>query len=104
MVLYNQTILYVCPYCNEEYKDEDDAQDCANDCVPADDIIEKKISNHECEMCHKTYKVIKKAIDCEVKHKEKDDLHYNNYLDEQSLLKLKKASKHKEQTKLVSEV
>ena len=55
-------------------------------------------------MCHKTYKVIKKAIDCEAKHKEKDDLHYNNYLDEQSLLKLKKASKHKEQTKLVSEV
>lgn len=95
-----QIEIHKCPYCGEEYKEQDDAQDCAEECHNA--TIEETITknSYKCEYCDETYKRSSEAIKCETKHKEKEDRHYQKkeYLD--GIAKLYEAGTQKEQKKL----
>jgi hypothetical protein len=82
MVKESCKTIYCCPYCNEEYDDESEAEDCARDCVDIDPVEEKEINSFECEYCHKVYleddKAFDEALQCEQKHVTKEDIYFCN--------------------------
>ena len=92
--------LWECPYCKERYEDEDEAEDCAKECVDIESPNKIELDEHFCDYCDGGYKLHKKAEGCEQKHLEKNDKYVEIYNDRVSKLKLKKASEHPTQKKL----
>lgn len=95
--------IFICPFCKAIYDDELDAEECVKECIYdryyEEPIMEFK-SGFQCECCEKVFRKSSKAEECEEKHKNADDKYYQMYLDKVTKEKLKKASKHKTQTKL----
>lgn len=101
MVKVEETTKWKCPYCDKLYDDEDDAEDCASDCVDVESPTEVDEVNYYCEICENNYDEYSLASDCEEKHKEGKDSEYKDYLDNLERQKLVIASQHKEQRKLI---
>jgi hypothetical protein len=80
--------VYRCPYCMEEYDDEYDARDCARDCVDVDppDEIDKDL--YECEYCGHQSQNYGSIDECEKKHLETKDKHWEEFKRNKSFEKL----------------
>ena len=100
MVKYEEKTYYVCPYCSSEYEDEDEAFDCAKECIIPDDVNILLKQVYTCEICEKEYTKRLEALSCEDTHKEKKDRVYQLYLEEKERQKLLRAASHHNQKKL----
>ena len=69
---------WLCPYCGEEYDDEDNAKECAMECVDVELPTEKDVGTFTCEYCNKEYDDEDEACGCEENHIESKDIHYRN--------------------------
>jgi hypothetical protein len=101
LVKKSYTREYRCPYCsNFSSWDEDTVEEHI-----IDNHMEEPIwwtcEHYECEMCNKVYEDISDAQECEEKHKEYDDMHYNGYLDEINKQKLLEAANAPGQRRLI---
>lgn len=92
--------VWKCPYCGKRHSDEDDAYECARDCIIIESPEEETIITNICEICKAGYDDYNDAYNCEQKHKEKKDLKYQTFLDELEKEKLIKAANKKGQRKL----
>lgn len=95
--------IWECPYCSNEYDNEEDAQDCADGCSEIDAPTESEITKYGCDMCRKEYVEELNAEDCEEKHTKNKDRHLKEYGDWKEKAKLLEAGNHKNQKKLVEE-
>ena len=88
------TRIYKCPYCRNKYNDYDDAWDCAKECADIDTPEEDDEVSFICEYCRKNFNDEDEADRCEDYHIENKD---KDYLQ----IKLKEASEHPAQEKLI---
>lgn len=88
--------IFICPYCREEYSQEEQAEDCAKHCVEIQSI---KII-FKCEICKKEYEEEDRAEKCENRHKQNNDIIYAKYQDKLSKMKLEEAGNHPNQKRL----
>ena len=100
MVLEKNLELWACPYCGEKYDDEDDAKDCAKECVDVDSPNEIDETQYFCEMCDKEHNSFMDAEACENRHITKADKHFEEYQRREEMKKLAKAAAHPNQMKL----
>ena len=102
MVIDNCGKWFECPYCREQYRDEDDALECRNECgiQHLNDIKESDRTEFICEMCGETFKKMNLAEGCESEHKKKEDKHFDNYNSINNERMLGQAASHPEQVKL----
>lgn len=92
---------WACPYCHEKYKDEDDANECAKECVEADPAEEAgETTQYFCEMCNKEKNYFHDAESCEERHIQQADRYYEEYIRQETMKKLAKAASHPGQMKL----
>ena len=99
--MVEEVTVFECPHCFHRYDYEDDVIECIKECCyqigyPYD-YAEKE---YLCETCGKKYEHKNDAVSCEKKHKEKDDLYYNNFVMKEGYKKLEEASRIKSQKKL----
>jgi hypothetical protein len=87
-----------CPYCRKVYKKEYEAKDCAQECVDIESPICCNIVS--CEVCECISNNDKDAENCELKHKEANDLKYQAYVVKKNFDMLKKAGEHRSQKKI----
>jgi len=59
-------------YCGNDYEDYYDAYECAKECAPVQDPIERDIKYY-CEICKDVFNIKSKAKNCEDKHKKEKD-------------------------------
>jgi hypothetical protein len=98
MVEEIETVVWACPFCDKEYDEEDDAQECLIKCSePPTSIDAKRFS---CDICKSIYVIKQDAQDCEKDHKEKEDSYYVDYLVAKDKRKLQDAADHRSQTRL----
>ena len=100
MVLEFINKIYECPYCGEEYDDEEDAQECASDCYEVDSPIEKDNVIYICEMCKLKYNKEEDAEDCEDNHIKKKDKLYDEYLKKKETIRMLVIANNPNQQKL----
>jgi hypothetical protein len=94
------TDIYKCPYCNEVYDTESEAEDCRDDCADKAEIIADQDIYFVCEYCNKKHFEKYLAINCERKHKDKEDIFYFRFEFEKNKQELIEASKVPGQNKL----
>ena len=99
MVLKDYKSVYKCPYCGNEYNNEEDAEDCADNCNENDDVIYTENYVYTCEYCDKEYMRKIEAEKCEKSH---STMQKEAIKDAKEKLVLAKASMHKEQKKLLA--
>ena len=94
---------YQCPYCDNEYNREETANECRDRCFleNAEEVQEKNTTLYECEYCNHKFNQKHKSQACEYKHIKNKDNYYYDYLDAKEMQKLKLASNHKDQKKLI---
>ena len=72
MVETKEKVIYVCPYCSDEYENMVDAQACADGCVE----VESPEIDHQiwyaCEVCSNVFEEESDAERCEKKHPSED--------------------------------
>ena len=100
MVLTKNIIKWQCPYCGSLYDEEDEAEDCADNCVDIETPIKVETIYFYCEMCNKKYTESEDVIECENKHKKKKDYYYESYISDKEKKILEKAARHPSQKKL----
>lgn len=100
MVLEKNLEFWVCPYCGGKYEDEDDAIECARQCVDIKTPEELDETKYFCEMCEKEHKNYMDAEACENRHIKKADKYFEEYQRREEMKKLAKAAAHPAQTKL----
>lgn len=89
---------FICPYCDEKFDDEYDAEDCAEQCcLKYVDPISIK-SQYQCEICDARSYHRDEIMLCEAKHEEDEDQYYEFYLESLARLKLEEAARHPSQT------
>lgn len=94
---------WACPYCGEKYDDEEDANDCAKECVEVKPAKEAgDTTQYFCEMCHKEHNFYQGAAECEARHTKRVDRHFEEYNRIIEFQKLEKAGNHPMQQKLVN--
>ena len=103
MVIFKEYPLkWKCPYCGDKFEDEDDANDCARDCVDVDPAEEVDGGDTECicEYCNTSYMNGISAEECEAKHIEKEDRLFEEFNRKESMARLQEAAEHPQQIKL----
>ena len=100
MVIDNTKTMWKCPYCQEKYDNEMDAESCIESCADTDEPEEVYIEKYECEMCHQIFNEYDDAKVCEEKHMEHEDKHWQRYNEIESKKRLEEAAKHPNQTKI----
>ena len=55
MVKEKKVIWFMCPYCNNRYRDESDAEDCRDNCLDVESIEEEEEFMYECGICGKEF-------------------------------------------------
>ena len=60
--------IYVCPYCDEKYDDECEAQECRDECCMKDDVETSSKIVYICEECEEEFDSEEKAIEHEKNH------------------------------------
>ena len=93
MVKEKTVTWFVCPYCNNRYRDESDAEDCRDNCLDVEAIEEDSDTLYECEICGKEFDDEDNAETHEQEHSE--------YQEFQDQLKLAEAAEYPEQKKLI---
>jgi len=91
---------YECPLCGKKYDDYDDCIDCIENCTDIETPEKTIVNINVCEICKAEYDEYEEAYNCEEKHKNKQDLQYQTYLDLLEKEKLLIAGEHPKQKKL----
>jgi hypothetical protein len=92
--------VWMCPYCDKEYNNEADAEECATECCDIDSPIEDTRTTFKCEMCKKIFNENDDAEECEEEHTEDKDRFYKNYEKNIDLARLEQIANHPNQSKL----
>jgi hypothetical protein len=92
---------YQCPYCDEEYLTEHEAESCLERCAEPDQCVQEiEGSVFLCDMCGKEWDDQEEAEECEQNHREREDLYYGNYLSKKDKEYLDIAASHPSQTRI----
>jgi hypothetical protein len=92
--------VYGCPYCNKEYDDEEDAEECARECIDIESIICIDKSLFICEICNSKYKEEGYAENCEKNHEKNNDKQYKLFTEITEKNRLLQNANHPNQVKL----
>lgn len=98
--MVNEQASYCCPYCDSQHLFYEKALDCLSECAleNAEDVYEGVL--YICNCCSTEFDKEKEGIECELKHKNSQDLLYGQYLWRKSQEDLEKARNHPEQKRL----
>ena len=86
-----------CPYCKTFYVFEDDAKECARNCVEVELI---PVEKYGCEMCNYMNSKYSEVEECEETHKRFNDKYYRDYLVKKNFESLAEAASHPSQKTL----
>ena len=100
MVIDKSVKGYKCPYCGHFYRHFNDAMSCAEECADVESPEDETLEMFQCEMCGKESEREDEMNECEAEHKERNDVHYMEYIYKKEMEKLIEASKHPSQKKL----
>lgn len=104
VIIKEHAVKWKCPYCSDIYETEDDANDCAKDCVLDDVDKAEEVNNDDteyiCKYCKESYDNNIDAEDCEEEHTEIEDSDFEEFKRQESVLLLQEAAKHPQQVKL----
>ena len=102
MVIFNNNKIFECPYCHQQYNNENEAYECRDYCLD-DDVIEKDGDYYfECEYCNKKFDEVNLATECEQKHVENEDKHFEHFNIEKNRALLNEAASHPNQIRLMN--
>lgn len=88
---------WTCPFCHTVYACENEASDCAQNCAEYE-LITSVV--WQCEICKQTYVVERVALECEVKHRESDDVMFQQHVERERVKRLLDAAAVPGQKKL----
>lgn len=91
-----------CPYCENKFDEQYDAEECAEECAHIERTRKITIYEYVCDGCNNKFKDEFKAENCEIDHKNKHDKFYENMKRTESKRKLDEASKHPNQIQLIN--
>jgi len=91
--------VWKCPYCGDKFKTNDDCDEHLQNHLEYPEEFDEEY--YYCEICKGEFTDYLKANNCEIKHKDGKDMHYQAYLDELERYKLREAGEHPSQKKLI---
>jgi hypothetical protein len=86
---------FACPYCHTSYETEDDAEECAQECVEIEEVEE--VVMFKCEVCLRCHDREPMAIRCETGHPNWEEILERK----ESEARLKRAQNHPAQMRLI---
>lgn len=96
MTYYTEVRFWKCEYCDKEYLKYEDALECAEECADIQYPKEDEKILIGCDFCKQEYEDEDEAEGCEEHYAETQDKYF-------SQAKLKEASEHPEQNKLITD-
>jgi len=100
MVKFETAMIWICPNCKAEFRDDSDCDDHIIDAHTESPITKTK-QIYKCEGCLQEFTKLQDATKCEGEHEEKNDFQYQALLHQRELDKLLEAGNHPAQKKLV---